>query len=63
MGHDTKHFPTNKNKKDRKDEKYEAGTCCTKRWREPHPATGYGNDAGPSRRGGCVKIQPRMHPG
>ena len=31
--------------------------------RKPHPATGYGNDAGPSRRSGCVKSKPRTHLG
>ena len=62
VGHDLKHCPTSKNKKDQEDEKYEARICCTKRGRKPHPATYYGNDAGPPRRSGCVKSGSRTHP-
>jgi len=31
VGHDTKHCPISKNQEDPRDEKYEAGTSCTKR--------------------------------
>ena len=63
VGHDTKHCPISKNQTDPGDEKYEAGTCCTKRGQRPHLATGYGDDAGPSRRDGGVKSKPRTHLG
>jgi len=61
VGHDTKHCPTSKNQTDPGDEKYKARTCCTKWRRRPHPATGYGDDAGPSRRGGCIKSEELRH--